>query len=163
MSYWHKVRIFKSLGPVSGIIAAGLLTLGPSLAIASGGGESSGGGDHTSAGESDDAPATGPFFFKLDALLAPVVEKRRIKRYAEIVVTLEVAEKEHERLVNKHAAVLRDRFLRDLQFQAGMRGDGDPALDLKRIKARFKVLATRVVGEGVVLDVLIDSAIDHGG
>jgi hypothetical protein len=135
----------------------GFVALGPSLAMASEGGAA------PPVAESEGAPETGPFFYKMDVLLLPVVEKRQIKRYAEVVVTLELATREHESIATKRAAVLRDRFLRDLQFQAGMRGEGDVALDLKRIKARFKVLANRVVGEGAVLDVLIDSAIDHGG
>ncbi|MGD9537941.1 MAG: hypothetical protein AB7P52_14615 [Alphaproteobacteria bacterium] len=108
------------------------------------------------------ASATGPFFYKMDALLAPVIEKRRVRGYAEIIVTLELATREAERLVHDKTLVLRDEFLRDLQFQAGMRGEGDPAIDLRRIKARFRALAARVVGDGVVADVLIDSAIYHG-
>jgi hypothetical protein len=110
----------------------------------------------------DGVPETGPFYYKVAALLAPIVEKRRVKGYAEIVVTLELVTKDAERLAFNKAAVLRDEFLRDLQFQAGMRSEGDPAINLKRIKARFKVLAARVMGEGVVIEVLIDSAIYHG-
>ena len=157
MSNRYKISHFNLIGPAFGIIAVSLVALGPSLAMAREGAAA------PPAEEAEGASEAGPFFYKMDVLLLPVVEKRHIKRYAEIVVTLEVATKEHESIVTKRAAALRDRFLRDLQFQAGMRGEGDVALDLKRIKARFKVLANRVVGEGAVLDVLIESAIDHGG
>ncbi len=148
--------------------AAACFGASPALAqggsASGGGGGSGGGGDHSSAGtagESEES-ATGPFYVKLGALLAPIAEKRRIKGYAEVVVTLEIADREGEGLVRDKAVVLRDRFLRDLQFQAGMRSEGDPAISLKRIKARFKMLAGRVVGEGVVTEVLIESAIYHG-
>jgi hypothetical protein len=125
-------------------------------------GDTHGAAEGADGGE-EGATATGPFFYKMDALLAPVIEKRRVRGYAEIVVTLELATKEAERLVHGKTLPLRDEFLRDLQFQAGMRGEGDPAINLRRIKARFKALAARVVGEGAVADVLIDSAIYHGG
>jgi hypothetical protein len=142
------------------LIAAALLAIAAAPALAAG--DAHGAAEDVDAGE-DDATATGPFFHKMDALLAPVIEKRRVRGYAEIVVTLELATKEAERLVHGKTLPLRDEFPRDLQFQAGMRGEGDPAIDLRRIKARFKALAARVVGEGVVADVLSDSAIYHGG
>jgi hypothetical protein len=134
---------------------------GPALAQGGGGG----GGDHSGGGggAEDEANATGPFYYKMDAFLAPIIEKRRVRGYAEIVVTLELATKEAERTVHGKNLPLRDQFLRDLQFQAGMRAEGDPPIDLRRIKARFRALAARVVGDGVVSDVLIDSAIYHGG
>lgn len=141
------------------VAAAAGFGLGPALAK----GDEAGGGASKEKPAEDGAPETGPFYYKFDALLAPVVEKRRVRRYAQIVVTLEVPTKDAEHLVHEKSAPLRDEFVRDLQFQAGMRSEGDPAINLKRIKLRFKVLAARVVGEGVVTDVLIDSAIDHGG
>ncbi|MSO74078.1 MAG: hypothetical protein EXQ99_02840 [Alphaproteobacteria bacterium] len=57
---------------------------------------------------------------------------------------------------------LRDEFLRDLQFQAGMRGEGDPPINLKRIKARFVALAERVLGERAVIAVLVQSPFYKG-
>ncbi len=140
------------------VFVAVVAGLGVSPALAQGGG----GGDHTSAPGEGEESATGPFYFKLDAFQAPIVEKRRIKGYAEVVVTVEVADREGEKVVRDKTLILRDEFLRDLQFQAGMRSEGDPAINLKRIKARFKVLAARVVGEGVVTEVLIESAMYHG-
>ncbi len=144
------------------IFAAVLIALSAGLGVGSARAQGGGGGDHASAGAEGEASGTGPFYFKFDAFLAPVVEKRRIRGYAEVVVTVEVADREGEKAVRDKTLALRDEFLRDLQFQAGMRSEGDPAINLKRIKARFKVMAARVVGEGVVTEVLIDSAMYHG-
>jgi hypothetical protein len=91
-----------------------------------------------------------------------VISKRRIRGYAEIVVTLEVPTKEAEHLVHSRLLPLRDRFMRELQFQADMRREDERAIDLMRIKARFKVLANRLLGAGTVNDVLIESALHRG-
>lgn len=151
------LRWISCLSVVLGVVLGATIGLGGKPARAAEHAAASEGG-----GEAGEAAATGPFYYKLDALLAPIVEKRRVKGYAEIVVTLEVADREGEKAVRDKTLVLRDEFLRDLQFQAGMRSEGDPAISLRRIKARFKVLAARVVGEGIVSEVLIESAIYHG-
>lgn len=139
------------------VFVAVVAGLGVRPALAQGGG-----GGQASAPAESEGSATGPFYLKLGAFQAPIVEKRQIKGYAEVVVTVEVADREGEKAVQDKTLILRDEFLRDLQFQAGMRSEGDPAINLKRIKARFKVLAVRVVGQGVVTEVLIESAMYHG-
>lgn len=141
------------------VVAAAGLDGGSALAQGDGGGAKEQGG---AAAKEGDESASGPFYFSFEALLAPIVVKRRIKGYAQLIVTLEMADREGETAVRDKTLVLRDEFIRDLQFQAGMRSEGDPAINLKRIKARFKVLAARVVGDGVVTEVLIESAMYHG-
>ena len=154
----HKYRYLPIFVAILVAIAAGL-GAGPALAQSDADGHN---GKAGAASEDGEESAAGPYYYKLDVLLAPVVAKRRVKGYAEVVVTLEMADQEGESAVRDKILILRDEFLRDLQFQAGMRGEGDPAISLKRIKARFKALAARVVGDGVVTEVLIDSAIYHG-
>lgn len=43
-----------------------------------------------------------------------------------------------------------------------MRGEGDPPINLKRIKARFVALAERVLGERAVIAVLVQSPFYKG-
>lgn len=145
-----------------GALAACGTMLWATDALAAGGGGH--GGDSTAAEEES---TTGPFYYKMDPLFAPVVQKRKIRGYAELTVTLEVGTKEAgtkeaERLVHARLLVLRDEFMRDLQFQADMRSDNERAVDLVRIKKRFKVLANRLLGAGTVSEVLIQSALDRG-
>ena len=140
-----------------------VLWMSDAMAAGGGGGDHGGGGGHGGGSEAaGDENATGPFYYKLDPIFAPVVHKRKIAGYAELVVTLEVGTKDAEKLVHSRLLVLRDEFMRDLQFQADMRSDGERAIDLKRIKGRFKVLANRLLGAGTVSEVLIQSALDRG-
>lgn len=141
-----------------GALAACGTMLWATDALAAGGGGGHG-GDSAAAEEES---TTGPFYYKMDPLFAPVVQKRKIRGYAELTVTLEVGTKEAERLVHARLLVLRDEFMRDLQFQADMRSDNERAVDLVRIKKRFKVLANRLLGAGTVSEVLIQSALDRG-
>ena len=163
----HLARLRRLL--IGTLAACGIgLWMGDAMAASGGGGDHSGGGgssggDHGGGSEAaEDENVTGPFYYKLDPLFAPVVQKRKIAGYAELIVTLEVGTKEAEQLVHSRLLVLRDEFMRDLQFQADMRSDGERAIDLKRVKGRFKVLANRLLGAGTVSEVLIQSALDRG-
>lgn len=150
---------------LAGLAACGVaFALEPAVAAGGGGGHggAASSGGHGGAAPAEDENATGPFYYKLAPFYAPVVKKRRIQGYAEIVVTLEVDTKDAEHLVHSRLLPLRDEFMRDLQFQADMRSGDERAVDLSRIKKRFKILANRMLGEGTVSEVLIQSALDRG-
>ena len=172
MRYRKKHSNFRYIIVFAATLIAAMMAFGSSSALAQGGGSSApakggehdptGGGGVGDLGANGEGVDGGPIFIRLDSLLAPIIEKRRVKGYAEILLTLEVRDRDGMAEIYKKLVPLRDEFLRDLQFQAGMRGPGDPPINLKRIKARFVTLANRVVGEGVVVAVLVQSAFYNG-
>jgi flagellar basal body-associated protein FliL len=116
------------------------------------------------SGEPDNLPPPlpKPAFMDLDPFLAPVIEGRRIIKYVSLGITLELSDESYIPHVHQNNAPLRDSFLNDLLMQAQMaRGSGRPVY-LPQVKARFRVLARRVLGEDVVEDVLIRYATDRG-
>jgi flagellar basal body-associated protein FliL len=111
--------------------------------------------------EAEPKSALDPHFMKLKPLHVPILKGRRVTRYADLVVVLELVDSASQDDVTEKMTALRDAFIEDLQIQAAMRGSDDPSINLRRVKGRFKILAKRVLGEGVIEDVLIDSALDR--
>lgn len=103
-----------------------------------------------------------PVFLDFDPFLAPVLEGRRVDRYVSLGVTLELMAEDHKALVHDKMAPLRNAFIQDLNFQSSMPQKDLRGINLIRIKARFKTLATRVLGPEVVNEVLIAYAADRG-
>jgi hypothetical protein len=52
--------------------------------------------------------------------------------------------------------------MNDFIFQAQMNSGTTESILLQRVKTRFRTLATRIVGEGVVKEVLISHVMDRG-
>jgi hypothetical protein len=65
-------------------------------------------------------------------------------------------------LVNNNITPLRNAFINDFVFQAQMNSGTTESILLQRVKTRFRTLATRIVGEGVVKEVLISHVMDRG-
>ena len=138
-----------------------MMMLGALLLI---GGGAVGGYQMLLGGEPDNLPPPlpKPAFMHLEPFLAPVIEGRRIVKYVTLGITLELSDESYIELVRENNAPLRDTFLNDLLMQAHMmRGSGRPVY-LPQVKARFRILAQRVLGEDVVEDVLIRYATDRG-
>lgn len=106
--------------------------------------------------------ADDPIYMTLEALQAPVLEGRRINRYVTLGVTLELASEEAENLAKERMAPLRDALVNDLLFQAHMSRTRGFVVHLPRVKARFLILARRVLGQEAVKEVLIVHAFDPG-
>ncbi len=102
-----------------------------------------------------------PEFLPLSPFPAPVLKGRQIERYVHLGITLELANSEVARRARANLPALRNAFIQDLFFQAQMRNDGRGVV-LPRIKARFRVLAERVLGEDTVHEVLITEVLDFG-
>ena len=103
-----------------------------------------------------------PGYLHMEALLAPVLEGRRISRYVSIGITLELYDESDKQTIYRYLTPLKSAFIEDLQFQAQLSREAPSPIHLRRIKARFLALSERVLGEEVVKDVLISHALDRG-
>lgn len=112
--------------------------------------------------EAEEASSDDPVFLAMEPLLAPVVRARQIDRYVHLAITLELADTQAEEDALKKLTPLRNAFIQDLHFQAQMSGDDGRGVHLRRIKARFLVLAERVLGNKGVRDVLFTEVVDRG-
>ena len=99
-----------------------------------------------------------PKFVELDLLTAPFVRGGKFVQYVVLVVNLEVASDDD---VNKVRAVmprLRDAFVTELHTMATMRNPDQKMLNMKRIKSRLLASAQKVMGGGIVREVLVQLA-----
>jgi flagellar basal body-associated protein FliL len=114
------------------------------------------------AEQEQEATSDDPVFLAMEPFLAPVVRERRIDRYVHLAITLELADYQTEEQALSKLTPLRNAFIQDLHFQAQMSGDDGRGVHLRRIKARFLVLAGRVLGNDGVRDVLFTEVVDRG-
>ena len=101
-------------------------------------------------------------FVGLDPFLVPVIDGRKLSKYVSVGVILELYSKDYKPLNNKTMTPLRNAFINDFVFQAQMNSGTTESILLQRVKTRFRTLATRIVGEGVVKEVLISHVMDRG-
>lgn len=101
-------------------------------------------------------------FVGLDPFLAPVIDGRKVSKYVSVGVMLELYSKDYKLLINNTITPLRNAFINDFVFQAQMNSGTTELNFLQRVKTRFRTLATRIVGEGVVKEVLISHVMDSG-
>ena len=100
-------------------------------------------------------------FLPLDPLFAPVVREREFRGYVLLSLQLELADSNNLETVDIYLAPLRDAFIRDLHLQALLRRSGEPSVNIHRVKKRFLMIAERIMGPGIVTDVLISSAMER--
>ncbi|WP_158047061.1 flagellar basal body-associated FliL family protein [Skermanella pratensis] len=102
-------------------------------------------------------PPTGPpVFVNIGPLTVPVLGAERIDQFVTLMVALEVADAPMADRVREQAPRLTDAFLTGVYgaiasgkaMQAGM-------LDVPQVKAKLNEATTKVMGKGVVRDVLI--------
>lgn len=103
-----------------------------------------------------------PGYFEMRPLLAPVMDERRIDRYISLGITLQIYDEADTPFIFERLTALRNAFIQDLHFQAHLKEVDNRPINLRRIKARFKRLADRVLGPDIVEDVLISHALDRG-
>ena len=100
-------------------------------------------------------------FVPLDPLFAPIVREREFRGYVLLSLQLEVANSNDLETVKIYMAPLRDAFIRDLHLQALLRRSGEPNVNIHRVKKRFLLIAERIIGPGIVTDVLIAGAMER--
>lgn len=96
-------------------------------------------------------------FVEMDALNIPVMRNGVVVNYVILTLSLETIGSENEERVEAYMPRLRNAFLTDLLGYFATVPVEDRIM-VQAIKRRLNVLSARVVGEGVVTDILIQNA-----
>lgn len=97
-------------------------------------------------------------FVDLDAITAPFIRDGRFAQYVVLTITLEVVDEDARGTVLKNIPRIRDAFVSELHALAAIRSPQQRLINLARVKARMMAGAERVLGQGVVTDVLVQLA-----
>ncbi len=104
------------------------------------------------------AATEGMHFVEMKALTAPFIRDGVFAQYVVLVINLEVASEAAIETVRELKPRLRDAFVSELHALAAMRPPGQRLINLARVKARLLAGASRVLGPGVVRDILVQIA-----
>lgn len=96
-----------------------------------------------------------PIYVNAEPLSIPVMRGERIKNYFYVTVALQVASDAKRDEVRDQMPRLRDAYLRDLTSRPAMRQDVANAIDFDAVKQRLLAISEKMLGPGVVEDVLI--------
>lgn len=105
-------------------------------------------------------PVAEPVFYSLDPLLVPVIRDGELRRNIYIAFRLQVTSGQEEK-AEFHLSQLRDVYLRALYDIIPKQLETRTTLDLRKVKSRLKVITDRVVGPGVVEDVIVVSVFER--
>jgi len=103
---------------------------------------------------------TDPLFFELEPMLVPVIYDGQLQRNIFIAFRLQVAHGQQEK-ARFHMSQLHDVYLRALYDLIPKQLETRQTLDLRRLKKRLMVITERVVGPGVIEDILIVSVFER--
>jgi flagellar protein FliL len=112
------------------------------------------------ANEAPPSPA-GPAFVTLAPIVLPVFEGDAVKRQAGVLLSLELVEGKTVADVEPQRRRLVDAFIGDLYALFEQRQDADRVIDAPLIKERLGATAARILGPGVVREVLIQQAFER--
>lgn len=101
-------------------------------------------------------PAAEKRFVKLAPMALPVVGNRRVEQIVGLVVALELAEPKNAGLVEENGLKLTDAFITDLYgaLEPSRLGQGG-LVDIDQVKGKLVRASNRVLGEGIVKEVLV--------
>lgn len=105
-------------------------------------------------------PVPEPVFYSMDPLLVPVIRDGELRRNIYIAFRLQVSSGQEEK-AEFHLPQLRDVYLRALYDIIPKQLETRTTLDLRKVKNRLKVITERVVGPGVVEDVIVVSVFER--
>lgn len=108
------------------------------------------------AASSSKSPASEMRFVKLSPLVLPVVGTRRVEQVVGLVVALELAEPGKAAFVEENGLRLTDAFITDLYGALEPSKLGNAGLvNIDQVKGKLARASNRVLGEGVVKEVLV--------
>ncbi|MBI1328026.1 MAG: hypothetical protein GC136_10350 [Alphaproteobacteria bacterium] len=123
------------------VLSAGVVVGNSNKAYANGGGEGA---------------EVGPEFVQLSPLILPVVDKNGISQTVSLVISLEVGDKLAADKVTRYSPKLKDAYLQDLYgvlYRKTLMENG--VIQIGALKQRLNSLSQKVMGDGVVSDVLL--------
>jgi len=106
------------------------------------------------------APA-GPVFVPLRPIVLPIVEGDRIAKTTGVVLSLELAHGKTEADLDPDRVRLRDAFITELYAYLDQHADDPRAIDTELLKQRLTRVSARILGPGVVRQVLILQAFER--
>jgi len=103
----------------------------------------------------------GPIFVNLPIFQIPVIEHDRVTRRVSVGIALELVEGVTEDTVTPKKPLLIDAYLSDLYAVFAQRADASRVADDRLVKARLQQIADRILGPGVVRQVLIQQLFEQ--
>lgn len=99
-----------------------------------------------------------PEFFRMPPFSVPTIREAGVVGQISLMVTLEVVGLSNKTKVIQKRQHLQSGFLRDLYGVASINNGSGQALQLDTVKNRLNMVADRVLGAGVVKNVLVENA-----
>jgi hypothetical protein len=116
--------------------------------------------EHEKAAKPEGA-SDGPVYVKLPPIVLPVFSGNRVTRQAGLAVTLELVKgKSAAADVEPKQRQLTDAFITDLYGVYELRGDADRIIDPALVKETLQGAGDRILGKGVIQQVLIQQAFE---
>ncbi len=95
-------------------------------------------------------------YVELSPLLLPIVDHNGVSQVVSFVVSLEVNSEESKLMVEKLSPRLTDAYIHDLygvlNYKAALEGG---VVQVSEVKRRLNIITTKVIGENVINDVLL--------
>ena len=107
------------------------------------------------------AAAQGPAFLTLPTLTVPVFEGNEVSRQASLVLALELEPGRNEAEVVPFKPRLMDALLAELTQIFEQRATEERLIDAAALKPKLLEVSRRVVGDGLVKDVLVQQAFER--
>jgi len=102
-----------------------------------------------------------PVFVDIRPLTLPVIEGNTVRRQIGVLLTLELNEGHVKHEAEEHDRELTDAFITELRRMYAWRASADRVADERLVKQRLHAAADRILGAGVVRDVLIRQLIEQ--
>ncbi len=97
-------------------------------------------------------------FYRMPPFNVPVIRDGRPAEQVSLAITVETKGVDKRNKIIEKRTELRSAFLRDLYAVMSLRNGGRRPLNIDTVKIRLKRVADRVLGPGVVDDVLVEGA-----
>ena len=94
-------------------------------------------------------------FVELSPLILPVIDARGVSQTVSLVVAVEVDSQEKADKVTKFSPRLTDAYLSDLYGTFSHKSPENGVIPISYLKERLNIMSTKVLGESVVSDVLV--------
>jgi flagellar basal body-associated protein FliL len=101
-------------------------------------------------------------YVQLDPLAAPVIGGGKVRYNVMLILSVEIADPSQKAEVARLMPRLRDAMLMELYARPVVRDDESGRIDLESVKERMFTVARDVVGQKIVRDLLVVSAVRTG-
>ena len=98
-------------------------------------------------------------YVQLDPLAAPVIGGGKIRYNVMLTLSVQIADQSHKAEIARLMPRLRDAMLMELYARPVVRDDESGRIDLESVKERMFAVACDVMGQKIVQDLLVVSAV----